>query len=491
LAVAKQMNIMQHYYKQLTSSVLLAGRKVAEAVSASIVPAAWVAEYKQENEGRRPNLDAMLKYMRKESLLLPDQLKAFRKLQLSGNEATHDVVLDAAKHKLKPDVVVAVYQVCVFMWVCLCVSVCACVRVCVRACVVYAFVLLDGLLLQHGDWVDCTCFHTRGWWVVVPPRPDCTACLNMRWGRLCLPWSILSCWAALLCTGGFHVGRKASQLTRRRTHTCRSQPKAAAGPVSGSCVAADGVCVRAWWCVYVRMCLCARVCVCTSLCECLCLNCVVYNSVRQCVCVCASVRVCVCVWVCVLVFARACARAVVGWSATTNTSSLCTTRLCTTSILCTTTSLLCTRSSTASASVSAAAWAAASARPATYRAPTARRGPAFLRPTYSSSSSSTASLLATSKCTLATTTVACSLAAARRAHPLTRSMATAPPHTLAPTAAGRWATTTRASRAPLPPVRTPTSILPSACTVPRAAEALPTSSPAVVVVVVVPTPLVE
>jgi hypothetical protein len=111
VTVAKQMNVMQEYYKQLTSIVLLSGRKVAEGVAASVVPADWVKEFKAANKTRPPTLEEMLKCLKKDSLLPPDELKAFRKLQFNGNVGTHRADLTEVEHKLKPVVVEAVLTV--------------------------------------------------------------------------------------------------------------------------------------------------------------------------------------------------------------------------------------------------------------------------------------------------------------------------------------------------------------------------------------------
>ncbi len=116
VTVAKQMNVMQEYYKQLTSVVLLSGRKVAEAVAASVVPADWVKDFKARTNGRAPSLEEMLKRMETyiSSLADPvtlDELKALRELQYNGNKGVHRADLTEAEHKRKPVVVEAVLKV--------------------------------------------------------------------------------------------------------------------------------------------------------------------------------------------------------------------------------------------------------------------------------------------------------------------------------------------------------------------------------------------
>ncbi len=199
--VAKKMNVMQEYYKQLTSVVLLCGRKVAEVVAASVVPADWVNEFKAGKNGRPPTLDEMLSCLTQNSLLPLDELSAFRKLQYNGNVGAHKPDLTEAQHSLKPVVAKAVLQVraCVRALLCYviyCVFGCAHIlaRTVRAACRMLLLLLavgrrpsrvagFDGVeLARLIDWADVRCL--RG----VPVREcegegqiagPCTACFRV------------------------------------------------------------------------------------------------------------------------------------------------------------------------------------------------------------------------------------------------------------------------------------------------------------------------
>eukprot|EP00750_Incisomonas_marina_P008671 INCI15579.2.p1 GENE.INCI15579.2~~INCI15579.2.p1 ORF type:complete len:450 (-),score=53.27 INCI15579.2:49-1398(-) len=107
-AVGKKMNLIQHYYGELTSVVLVTSRKIAERVCKAVLE---VKQTTEEKASKPPDLSSMIRKIKNQRWLPPNVVAALEAMRANGNVGAHECDLTVEQHSSKPKVVVAVFTV--------------------------------------------------------------------------------------------------------------------------------------------------------------------------------------------------------------------------------------------------------------------------------------------------------------------------------------------------------------------------------------------